>query len=111
MQLTYSSLSILFLDSLKMHSKNMYAKHIRKWLNFEWKRLGKGKVGGNIQPFANESMPSLSPRSKAFYLFAVVHFTCLLKLISSNPLSYQFHTMQMDVIVVCLFADMHTTYS
>ena len=103
--------SILFLDSLKMHSKNMYAKHIRKWLNFEWKRLGKGKVGGNIDPFYPNSMPSLSPESKAFYVFAVILFTCLLKLISSYPLSYQFHTKQMDVIVVCLFVDMRTTYS
>jgi len=94
-----------------MHSKNMYAKHIRKWLNHEWKRLEKGKVNGNVAPFAPKSMPSLSPKSKAFYLFAVVLFTCLLKLISSYPLSYQFHTRQMGVIVVCLFADMHTTYS
>ena len=61
-----------------MHSKNMYAKHTRKWLNFEWKRLGKGKVGGNIEPFYPNSMPSLSPKSKAFYLFAVILFTCLI---------------------------------
>ena len=108
--------SILFLDSLKMHSKNMYAKHIRKWLNFEWKRLGKGKVGGNIKPFANDSMPSISPKSKSFIFLLISRPFAFLQLISIVifPLSYlpyQFHTRQMDVIVVCLYADMLTIYS
>jgi len=52
---------ILFLDSLKMHSKHNYAKHIRKWLNFQWKRLGKGKVHG-VTPFRDDTMRLKSPK-------------------------------------------------
>jgi len=55
----------------------MYAKHIRKWLNFEWKRLGKGKVGGNIQPFVNNSMPSISPKSKSLIFYSCTLSTSL----------------------------------
>jgi len=47
-----------------MHSKNMYAKHIRKWLNYEWKRLGKGEIAGKDEPFLPKCMPLLSPKSK-----------------------------------------------
>lgn len=39
---------ILFLDSLKMHNKHVYAKRIRQWLNSEHRRLGRGEVGGRI---------------------------------------------------------------
>ncbi|KAL7551587.1 hypothetical protein ACHAWF_014773, partial [Thalassiosira exigua] len=53
---------ILFLDSLKMHSKNIYARHIRKWLNSEWKRLKKGKVDGHDEPFDHETIRLRSPR-------------------------------------------------
>jgi len=54
--------SILFLDSLRMHNKNTYARHIRDWLNCEWKRLGKGKVGDRSAPFTKEGMTLTSPK-------------------------------------------------
>lgn len=48
-----------------MHNKQTYAKLIREWLNSEWKRLNKGKVGGSTIPFDKEKhMPLLTPRSK-----------------------------------------------
>ena len=53
--------SIMFLDSLKMHNKNTYAKHVCKWLNLEWKRLVKTKINGTISPF-NSKIPSISPK-------------------------------------------------
>ena len=56
--------SILFLDSLTMHNKNMYATHIRKWLNREWKRLGMGKVRNSSVPFDMKNMPLHAPKSK-----------------------------------------------
>jgi len=45
-----------------MHSKKTYAKHIRIWLNFEWKRLGKGKIRGNDAPFETGKMNLRSPK-------------------------------------------------
>jgi len=33
---------IIFLDSLKAHQKSAVANNVRKWLNHEWKRMGKG---------------------------------------------------------------------
>ena len=56
--------SIIFLDSLKIHSTAAYAKHIRKWLNFEWERLGKGEVHGEVQPYDEKTMILLSPQSE-----------------------------------------------
>lgn len=60
--------SILFFDSLRMHNKQTYAKLIRQWLNCEWKRLGKGKVGNITVPFDHRNMPLLTPKSKAHIL-------------------------------------------
>jgi Ulp1 family protease len=56
---------ILHLDSLKMHNTNVYAKHIRRWLNFEHRRLGREEVGGRIDPF-DENIPVISPKSTYF---------------------------------------------
>ena len=56
---------ILHLDSLKMHNTNVYAKHIRRWLNFEHRRLGREEVGGKIDPF-DENIPVISPKSTYF---------------------------------------------
>lgn len=43
----------------------MYANHIRKWLNSEWKRLGMGKVRNSTIPFDKDvHMPLLAPTSK-----------------------------------------------
>ena len=41
---------MLFLDSLKAHSRFFVKRHILKWLNSEWTRLGKDKQGGT-NPF------------------------------------------------------------
>eukprot|EP00546_Thalassionema_frauenfeldii_P001232 CAMPEP_0178932684 /NCGR_PEP_ID=MMETSP0786-20121207/22774_1 /TAXON_ID=186022 /ORGANISM="Thalassionema frauenfeldii, Strain CCMP 1798" /LENGTH=1112 /DNA_ID=CAMNT_0020610043 /DNA_START=136 /DNA_END=3472 /DNA_ORIENTATION=+ len=50
---------ILFLDSLKAHKKTTVAKHIRKWLNSEWKRL-KDETKDNL--YTPKTMRVFSPR-------------------------------------------------
>ena len=55
---------ILFLDSLNLHDKHVYAKYIRQWLNSEHKRLGHGNVGGRVDPFMHDSIRVVSPKSK-----------------------------------------------
>ena len=72
---------ILFLDSLKMHNKNVYAKHIRRWLNSEHRRLGRGEVGGRIDPFIDDSIPVVSPKSTYF------NYICFIFTMGSNRLS------------------------
>ena len=54
---------ILSLDSLNMHNKHVYANHIRQWLNSEHRRLGRGNVGGRLDPFTRKSMPVVAPKS------------------------------------------------
>jgi len=64
-----------------MHSKDMYAKHIREWLNFEWKRLEKGEVEGFCvksglvvsidDPFQDATMRLVSPKGKHSFLFVL----------------------------------------
>lgn len=64
-----------------MHSNDMYAKHIREWLNFEWKRLKKGKVEGLCMksglvvpiddPFRVATMRLVSPKGKYSFLFVL----------------------------------------
>ena len=65
---------ILFLDSLKMHNKHVYAKHIRQWLNSEHRRLGRGEVGGMIDPFTHDCIRVVSPKSTYFNLFVLFHY-------------------------------------
>ena len=104
---------ILFLDSLKMHNKNVYAKKIRQWLNFEHRRHGRGEVGGKIDPFDDESIPVISPKStyfnSIFFIFTLE--TNLLSLLTLSNLLLQSHTKKTVAIVVCLFVDMHTIYT
>jgi Ulp1 family protease len=65
---------ILSLDSLKMHNKHVYAKHIRQWLNSEHRRLGHGEVGGMIDPFTRKSMPVVAPKSMYInYIRFIIH--------------------------------------
>lgn len=52
----------LFFDSLKAHPKNTVVLKLRKWLNAEWERLGKGEVGDT--PFNPSSMEVFAPHSK-----------------------------------------------
>jgi len=56
-----------------MHDKDQYTDQIRKWLNKEWKRLKKGKVGNSRDPFVeNENMPLITPTSKFRIVFIIV---------------------------------------
>lgn len=54
---------ILFLDSLKAHRKDLVARHVRKWLNAEWKRL-MAPLHGCVDPFSASTLPVYTPRSK-----------------------------------------------
>ena len=46
-----------------MHQKQRIASDIYKWLNFEWKRLKKGKVNGySSRVFGTQTMPLLTPK-------------------------------------------------
>ena len=103
----YHLYSILFLDSLKMHSKNTYARHIRSWLNCEWKRLGHGK-----KPiFDTESLPLVSPRSRFLSPFPFDNMSCrifsffssLLTMISLIPVPYQDNGCDCGIFV-CRYA-------
>ena len=53
------------MDSLKLHDKKIYAKHIRLWLDYEWKRLKKGKISGHGAPFSVIKL--LAPKSKFLF--------------------------------------------
>ena len=88
-----------------MHSKKNYAKHIRKWLNCEWERLGKGKVDGKVHPFTGD-MLLRSPRSELFLPYLCALLICILAydFFGSDYVLYQFHTKKMDATVVFLFA-------
>lgn len=57
---------ILFLDSLKAHRKNKVANKVRKWLNYEAKRLGKFKETFEInpQPFNKDTMEVFDPKGE-----------------------------------------------
>ena len=58
------------MDSRKIQRKGTYctyAKHIRKWLDFEWQRFGKAPLGGNVGPFVGITlMPLCSPKGELF---------------------------------------------
>ena len=51
------------MDSLKLHKKKRYAENIKSWLDYEWKRLKKGKISGQGAPFSE--IPLLTPKSKS----------------------------------------------
>lgn len=54
--------SLIFLDSLKAHQKKTVLKHVRKWLNAEWKRV---KTSSETQdPFKSKMLDVISPTSK-----------------------------------------------
>jgi hypothetical protein len=57
---------IIFLDSLKAHRKTEVAKHIRNWLNSEWKRLYMPENPNSEGPFNKNSMEVFDPKSKFF---------------------------------------------
>ena len=61
-----------------MHSKAFYARHIRTWLNSEWKRLGKGEVDGEVQPYHEDTMILLSPQSELSWPQLCALLICIL---------------------------------
>ncbi len=54
--------SLLFLDSLKVHRKERVAKMTRKWLNFEWNRSMKHAEGFRRDPFSKKHMKLVTPK-------------------------------------------------
>ncbi len=86
---------ILFLDSLKMHNKNDYARPVRNWLNYAWTRLGHVKIGHNSSPFDADSLPLVSPNSRFWLHFSfttswnVLIFSSFLSIMSLISVPYQ----------------------
>jgi hypothetical protein len=74
---------LLFFDSLNMHKKSKVHTHMTKWLNAEWKRLGKGS--GNSYPFNENSLRIFSPAGKISH-----HFRSPAPIFSQKLLLYQF---------------------
>jgi hypothetical protein len=58
---------LLFFDSLRAHQKMTVRRNVIKWLNAEWKRLGKSVV--EQQPFSTKEFRVLAPRGKYDLLF------------------------------------------
>ena len=111
--------SILFLDlKVGIHPSALYAKHIRDWLNCEWKRLGRGEVvvKGDRRvddPFDTDTIVLICPKSKPVCICFVL--AALLKILNYfESLLFTIYTQldnkKMVSIVVSLFAEMHTTY-
>ena len=57
---------ILFLDSLKAHRKVKIANKVRRWLNYEAKRLGKFKetFEDEAHPFNKKTMEVFDPKGE-----------------------------------------------
>ena len=73
----------IFLDSLKAHSKTFVRKHILKWLNSEWKRLGKEEARDD--PFDGNRYTIHQPTSE-FINFCVHDFRVKRHERYANPL-------------------------
>ena len=54
--------SLLFLDSLNLHSQQRIAKMTREWLNFEWNRSMKHAEGFISDPFSRKQMKLVTPK-------------------------------------------------
>jgi sentrin-specific protease 7 len=65
---------MFFFDSLKAHRQAIIAKHVRNWLNSEWKRLKKAKECDEESPFDEKAMVVYSPRGEwHLYLLITLH--------------------------------------
>ena len=60
-------LSIFFFDSLEKHNTETYANHVRRWLNHEWKRLGKGRIRGREAVFQKLALCAPKSELRAVY--------------------------------------------
>jgi len=83
---------ILFFDSLKAHQKNTITKHVRTWLNSEWKRLKKVRSQSKEDPFDVNMMKVYAPRGALPCLFLNVSFLHTLRLLLL-PLSLYFSSV------------------
>ena len=102
----FDSISILFLDSLKMHNKLKVAKLIRTWLNFEWDRKMEHNEGVEC-PFSTETMKLITPKGKSHVLayLSLQHYTSMFLMLS------QFQTRRMAVIAESSSAGTSTTFT
>jgi hypothetical protein len=55
---------MLFFDSLKAHKKSWVKGHVIKWLNSEWKRLGKNSGDDTPTPFTNSTFSVICPKGE-----------------------------------------------
>ena len=65
---------ILFLDSLKAHRKNKVANKVRKWLNYEAKRLGKFKKISEARKepvFNKDTMEVFDPKGEKILVIVI----------------------------------------
>ncbi len=74
-----------------MHSKTVYATHIRNWLNYEWERLGRV----NRPPFDAKSLPLVSPKSRFCFTFLFHNITTL----SAGRSSRSHHLLSISLLV------------
>lgn len=73
-----------------MHSKTVYATHIRKWLNYEWERLGRVN-----HPFDAKRLPLVSPKSRFCFICLFHNITTL----SAGLSSFSHHLLSMSLLV------------
>jgi len=64
---------LLFLDSLKAHKKFKVANTVRKWLNFENKRLGHA-TDISDEPFNQETMALYDPKGMSILSHSILSF-------------------------------------
>jgi Ulp1 protease family, C-terminal catalytic domain len=76
---------LLFLDSLKAHSKKKISKQVRKWLNSEWWRIrGDGDVGQTTLFNSKTAFPLLTPTSESL-LFLSSFYNAVFRANSNQP--------------------------
>ena len=60
---------ILHLDSMgNYHDSDGYSLIVRNWLNDEWRRLKRGKIGKVTAPFSSRRMGIMKPKGKKVYM-------------------------------------------
>ena len=73
-----------------MHGKTVYAMHIRKWLNYEWERLGRVN-----HPFDAKRLPLVLPKSRFCFICLFHNITTL----SAGLSSFSHHLLSMSLLV------------
>ena len=75
---------ILFFDSLKAHRKTKVASYVRKWLNFEARRLNKFRAE-HSSPFQATNMRAYDPKSELVMDFLAITYFSLFEKNSCFP--------------------------